>query len=48
MSRDRKEEEGPHPVAVGIAIGIWISVMLFIALIVVPLLFGRCTPPAPS
>lgn len=49
MSRDGKREgEGPRPAAVGIALGIWISVMLVLAFIVVPLLFSRCTPPVPS
>ncbi|MBU6424061.1 MAG: hypothetical protein KGQ88_08515 [Chloroflexi bacterium] len=43
-----ERERGPRPLAVGIALGIWISVMLLLALVVVPLLFSRCAPPAPS
>jgi hypothetical protein len=33
------------PVATGVALGIWIAVMLVLAFVVVPLLFGTCTLP---
>ena len=33
------------PVATGIALGIWIALMLVLAFVVVPLLFGTCLPP---
>ncbi|MDE3112540.1 MAG: hypothetical protein KGK34_06315 [Chloroflexota bacterium] len=49
MRRDpQKEEEGPRPLAVGIALGLWISLMILLAFVLVPLLFSRCAPPVPS
>ncbi len=33
------------PVATGIALGLWIALMLVLAFIVVPLLFGTCGAP---
>jgi hypothetical protein len=31
------------PVATGIALGLWIALMLVLAFVVVPLLFGTCS-----
>ncbi|HEV8654238.1 MAG TPA: hypothetical protein VGR85_01825 [Candidatus Limnocylindria bacterium] len=42
------DEEGRSPlppVATGIALGLWIALMLLLAFVVVPLLFGMCTVP---
>ena len=33
------------PVATGIVFGLWIALMLVLAFVVVPLLFGLCAPP---
>ena len=52
--RRRSPEHLPHrsggtdrpslpPVATGIALGLWIAVMLVLALVVVPAAFGSCT-----
>jgi hypothetical protein len=32
------------PVATGIVLGVWIALMLVLAFVVVPLIFGTCTP----
>ena len=40
-----KEPSPLPPVATGIALGLWIAVMLVIAFIVVPALFGLCSVP---
>jgi hypothetical protein len=42
---DDKEASPLPPVATGIALGLWIAVMLVIAFIVVPALFGLCSVP---
>jgi hypothetical protein len=45
-----KEPSPLSPVATGIALGLWIAVMLVLAFVVVPLLFSMCaapTAPAP-
>ena len=40
------EERSPlAPVATGIVFGLWIALMLVLAFVVVPLLFGLCAPP---
>lgn len=40
--------EGPAlpPVATGLVLGLWITVLLVLALVVVPALFGTCSAPA--
>jgi hypothetical protein len=44
-----EQERSPlPPVATGIALGIWIALMLVLAFVVVPLLFGMCAPPQPA
>jgi hypothetical protein len=40
-----KERSPLPPVATGIALGIWIALMLVLAFVVVPALFGMCTLP---
>lgn len=42
------EKEGPPlpPVATGIVFGLWIALMLVLAFVVVPALFGMCAPQA--
>ncbi len=42
---DNKEHSPLPPVATGIALGIWIAVMLVLAFVVVPVLFGMCSVP---
>jgi len=39
---DRERSPLP-PVATGIALGLWIALMLVLAFVVVPLLFGMCS-----
>ena len=34
----------PSPTATGIALGIWIAVMLVLAFVVVPTVFATCAP----
>ena len=34
------------PVATGIVLGLWIALMLVLAFVVVPLLFGMCAVPS--
>ncbi len=41
---DNKEHSPLPPVATGIALGLWIALMLVQALVVVPALFGMCAP----
>lgn len=43
--RPREDDDRPSlpPVATGITLGIWIAVMLILALVVVPAAFGSCT-----
>lgn len=36
------------PVATGVALGLWIALMLFLAFVVVPTLFATCQGVAPS
>ncbi|MEX2047221.1 MAG: hypothetical protein WEE03_08645 [Chloroflexota bacterium] len=36
------------PVATGIALGMWMALMLVLAFVVVPALFGMCAPPEPA
>jgi hypothetical protein len=43
--RDRPDWPIP-PVATGIALGLWIAVMLILAFVVVPILFGTCAAPS--
>jgi len=40
-----KEPSPLPPVATGIALGLWIALMLVLAFVVVPLLFGICAAP---
>lgn len=42
--------EGPAlpPKATGLVLGLWITVMLVLALVVVPALFSTCTGAAPA
>jgi hypothetical protein len=42
---DEKERSPLPPVAAGIVFGLWIALMLALAFVVVPLLFGICAPP---
>src|SRR6266850_1779823 len=42
---DDKEGASLPPVATGIALGLWIALMLILAFVVVPLLFGICASP---
>ena len=42
---DEKERSPLPPVATGIALGLWITVMLILAIVVVPVLFAICAPP---
>jgi hypothetical protein len=50
LVEDRERSPLP-PMATGIALGLWIALMLVLAFVVVPLLFGTCgapeAPPAP-
>ncbi len=47
MKPDR--EESPLPLrATGIALGLWIALMLILAFVAVPTLFARCAPGAAS
>jgi hypothetical protein len=41
---DDKEESPLPPVATGIALGLWIALMLVLAFVVVPALFGMFAP----
>jgi hypothetical protein len=43
---DQKEPSPLPPVATGIALGLWIALMLFLAFVVVPLLFSMCGAPS--
>lgn len=50
---DDKERSPLPPVPTGIALGLWIALMLVLAFVVVPTLFGMCMPlpqggPSPS
>jgi hypothetical protein len=42
--------EGPAlpPVATGLVLGLWIAVLLVLALVVVPALFSTCAPAVPA
>ncbi|MEO8631864.1 MAG: hypothetical protein ABI466_00790 [Chloroflexota bacterium] len=42
---DEKERSPLPPVATGIALGLWIALMLVLAFVVVPALFGMFAPP---
>ncbi len=43
---DEDERRSPlPPVATGIALGLWIALMLVLAFVVVPTLFGMCAFP---
>ena len=42
---DEKERSPLPPVATGIVFGLWIALMLVLAFVVVPALFGMCAPP---
>lgn len=42
---DHKEHSPVSPVATGIALGLWIALMLVLAFVVVPALFGMYAPP---
>jgi hypothetical protein len=35
-------------VATGLVLGLWITVLLVLALVIVPALFGNCTAPVPA
>jgi hypothetical protein len=39
---DEKQRSPLPPVATGIALGLWIALMLVLAFVVVPMLFGQC------
>jgi hypothetical protein len=43
-----KEPSPLPPVATGIALGLWIALMLVLAFVVVPLLFSMCGTPSAS
>jgi len=42
---DDKEASPLPPVATGIALGLWVALMLVLAFVVVPALFGMCSFP---
>jgi hypothetical protein len=44
------ERDGPAlpPMATGLVLGLWVAVLLVLALFVVPTLFGSCTGAAPA
>lgn len=43
------KEEPPLPLrATGIALGLWMTVLIVLALFVVPSLFALCAPPGPT
>jgi hypothetical protein len=42
---DRRDRSPLPPVATGIALGLWIALMLVLAFVVVPTLFGMCALP---
>jgi preprotein translocase subunit Sec61beta len=46
VRRDEEVADGPpiSPRAAGIAIGIWVSALLVLAFVVVPILFAMCAP----
>jgi hypothetical protein len=44
LASDREPSPLP-PVATGIALGLWIALMLVLAFVVVPLLFSTCGAP---
>ena len=49
MRGDPRKGESPlPPLATGIALGIWIAVMLVLALVVVPTIFASCFGGIPS
>lgn len=41
---EKSDDEGPPlpPAATGMALGLWIALMLFLAFVVVPTLFSTC------
>lgn len=44
-----KDGGGPlPPVATGVALGLWIALMLVLAFVIVPTLFASCQPAAPA
>jgi hypothetical protein len=43
-----KDEAPLPPLATGIALGIWVVVMLTLALVVVPTIFGSCLGGTPA
>ncbi len=45
---DEEREQPLPPVATGIVLGLWIALMLVLALVVVPLLFSTCAPAQPG
>ena len=45
---DEKERSPLSPVATGIALGLWIALMLVLAFVVVPALFGMFAPLPPE
>ena len=48
-ARNTKKEEGPlPPLATGITLGLWVAIMLVLAFVIVPLLFGSCTTELPA
>jgi hypothetical protein len=42
---DQKERSPLPPVATGIVLGLWMALMLVLAFVIVPLLFGMCAVP---
>ncbi len=47
--RNTKKEESPlPPLATGITLGLWIALMMILAFVVVPLLFGTCGTGIPA
>jgi hypothetical protein len=46
--REDDRQQPMPPLATGIALGLWIAVMLFLAFVVVPTAFASCTGGAAS
>lgn len=45
---DDRERSPLPPLATGIGLGLWIALMLALAFVVVPTLFGLCAPLPPA
>ncbi|HEV8230548.1 MAG TPA: hypothetical protein VGQ86_11360 [Candidatus Limnocylindria bacterium] len=45
LGDDERGRSPISPVATGIALGLWVALMLIIAFVIVPTLFSLCAPP---